>query len=62
MTTTASGAAAGTVYVNAEDPAVLVPKRVGIGWTVNLGNPRVLVATASLLAVAVGAAVVRAVL
>ncbi|MFG3526759.1 DUF5808 domain-containing protein [Streptomyces sp. NPDC047917] len=53
---------AGTVYVNADDPAVLVPKRVGIGWTVNLGNPRVLVATASLLAVAVGAAVVRAVL
>ncbi|WP_072485990.1 DUF5808 domain-containing protein [Streptomyces atratus] len=52
---------AGTVYVNADDPAVLVPKRVGIGWTVNFGNPRSLVAVALVLAVAVGATVVQAV-
>ncbi|GDY29576.1 DUF5808 domain-containing protein [Gandjariella thermophila] len=30
----------GMVYVNREDPAVLVPKRFGYGWTVNFGNPR----------------------
>ncbi|MFF4014819.1 DUF1648 domain-containing protein [Streptomyces sp. NPDC001843] len=30
----------GSVYVNRADPALLVPKRFGIGWTVNLGNPR----------------------
>ncbi|MFF1647782.1 DUF1648 domain-containing protein [Streptomyces sp. NPDC058240] len=52
---------AGTIYVNADDPAVLVPKRVGIGWTVNFGNPRSLVVAALVLAVAVGATVVQAV-
>ncbi|WP_345763999.1 DUF1648 domain-containing protein [Diaminobutyricibacter sp. McL0608] len=30
---------AGSVYVNPADPALLVPKRFGVGWTVNLGNP-----------------------
>ena len=30
----------GSVYVNRADPALLVQKRFGIGWTVNLGNPR----------------------
>lgn len=53
--------AAGTVYVNADDPAILVPKRVGIGWTVNLGNPRSLVVVALVLAVVVGATVVQSV-
>lgn len=28
----------GLVYVNPDDPAVLVPKRFGVGWTVNFGN------------------------
>jgi uncharacterized membrane protein len=28
----------GLVYVNADDPALFVPKRFGIGWAVNLGN------------------------
>ncbi|MDI2129109.1 DUF5808 domain-containing protein [Yinghuangia seranimata] len=31
---------AGIVYVNRQDPALLVRKRFGIGWTVNAGNPR----------------------
>jgi uncharacterized membrane protein len=31
---------AGNLYFNRDDPAVLVPKRFGIGWTVNFGNPR----------------------
>jgi len=34
---------AGLFYVNRNDPAVLVPKRFGIGWTVNLGHPGVAV-------------------
>ena len=29
----------GLLYVNRNDPAVLVPKRFGIGWTLNVGNP-----------------------
>ncbi|WP_441249074.1 DUF1648 domain-containing protein [Kitasatospora sp. McL0602] len=37
---------AGTVYANRQDPALLVPKRLGIGWTVNLGNPRSLLLVA----------------
>lgn len=29
---------AGFFYVNRENPAVLVPKRLGIGWTINFGS------------------------
>jgi uncharacterized membrane protein len=43
----------GLLYVNRADPAVFVPKRFGIGWTVNFGNPRGLLLIAGLLAVAV---------
>ena len=31
---------AGVFYVDADDPSVFVPKRFGIGWTVNYGNWR----------------------
>ncbi len=30
----------GVFYNNPDDPAVFVPKRYGLGWTVNFGNPR----------------------
>jgi uncharacterized membrane protein len=30
----------GIFYVNSSDPSVMVEKRFGIGWTVNLGNPK----------------------
>ncbi len=30
----------GVFYNNPDDPAVFVPKRFGLGWTVNFGNPR----------------------
>ena len=30
---------AGFLYVNRDDPALMVAKRFGVGWTVNLGNP-----------------------
>ncbi|GAB3128065.1 DUF1648 domain-containing protein [Glaciibacter psychrotolerans] len=30
---------AGAFYLNRDDPALWVPKRFGVGWTVNLGHP-----------------------
>lgn len=54
--------AAGLLYVNADDPAVLVPSRVGRGWTVNLGNPRFLAGAAATLTAAGGAAGILALL
>ena len=30
----------GVFYVNAQDPAVFVPKRFGFGWTLNFGRPK----------------------
>jgi uncharacterized membrane protein len=30
----------GVFYNNSDDPAIFVPKRFGLGWTVNLGNPK----------------------
>ena len=30
----------GIFYNNPDDPAVFVPKRYGLGWTVNFGHPR----------------------
>lgn len=30
----------GTFYCNREDPSVFVPKRFGVGWTINIANPR----------------------
>lgn len=30
---------AGIFYNNPDDPAVFVPRRFGLGWTVNFGNP-----------------------
>ena len=30
----------GPFYNNPGDPAVFVPKRFGLGWTVNFGHPR----------------------
>ena len=29
----------GVFYSNPEDPALLVPKRYGVGYTLNFGNP-----------------------
>ncbi|AUG81698.1 hypothetical protein CFP65_7094 [Kitasatospora sp. MMS16-BH015] len=40
----------GTVYLNRQDPALLVPKRFGIGWSLNLGNPRAVLLTVLFLA------------
>lgn len=40
----------GLFYVNRADSALLVPKRFGIGWTVNFGNPRAVALLLVLLA------------
>jgi len=29
----------GLIYMNPDDPRILVPKRIGIGWTLNFGRP-----------------------
>ncbi|HKN54390.1 MAG TPA: DUF5808 domain-containing protein, partial [Amycolatopsis sp.] len=44
---------AGGIYVNRKDPALFLPKRFGIGWTFNFGNPRVLLILAPLVAIVV---------
>jgi hypothetical protein len=40
---------AGVFYTNPADPAVFVPKRLGVGWTLNFGNPRAWIFLASML-------------
>lgn len=33
----------GYFYSNPNDPRIFVPKRIGIGWTVNFGKPYVVI-------------------
>jgi uncharacterized membrane protein len=40
----------GLLYINREDHALLVPRRFGLGWTLNLGNPRAAMLLAAVLA------------
>jgi len=42
---------AGGLYVNPNDPAFLVPKRYGIGWTLNFAHPAAWLLLAALIAV-----------
>lgn len=44
----------GMLYFNPQDPAILVPKRFGIGWTLNFGHWLAWVVVPAILAVAVG--------
>jgi uncharacterized membrane protein len=44
----------GLLYVNRADHAVLVPKRFGVGWTPNFGNPVALAGFVVLLAALIG--------
>jgi len=41
----------GIFYVNRDDPALMVPRRFGLGWTVNLGRPAGIALTIGLLLV-----------
>ncbi|WP_082993012.1 DUF1648 domain-containing protein [Mycobacterium sp. 1245111.1] len=47
----------GLIYVNREDRSLLVPRRFGLGWALNLGNPRVTGLFVGLLAL-IGVAIV----
>jgi len=44
---------AGLIYINREDPALLVPRRFGIGWTLNFGDPRAAMLLAGVVALIV---------
>ena len=44
----------GIIYINRDDPAIMIPKRFGVGWTVNLARPSVIIGTIVLLAIAIG--------
>jgi uncharacterized membrane protein len=43
----------GVIYVNRDDPALFVPKRFGIGWTLNFGRPASWVVLGALVAVVI---------
>jgi uncharacterized membrane protein len=51
----------GVIYVNRDDPAVFVPKRFGVGWTVNLGSAGGIALGVALLLVVAGAIVLAVV-
>ena len=40
----------GLFYINREDQALLVPRRFGLGWTLNFGNPRAAMLLAGVVA------------
>jgi uncharacterized membrane protein len=44
----------GVLYINRDDPALMVEQRFGIGWTLNLGNPRALLILGTLAALTAG--------
>jgi uncharacterized membrane protein len=43
------------LYFNPEDPALFVPVRNGVGWTVNFGRPRAVIFLVIFVVVGVGA-------
>jgi uncharacterized membrane protein len=52
----------GGIYVNPQDPSLLVEKRFGVGWTLNFGNRWGVIALCALLVVVVLAPIVIATL
>jgi uncharacterized membrane protein len=51
----------GLIYINRDDPAIMVGNRFGIGWTPNLGNPKACLLYGGILAAIIALTVVRAV-
>lgn len=47
----------GVIYVNPNDPSVMVERRFGVGWTINLGNPRAILVLMAILLIPVTFAV-----
>lgn len=50
---------AGIVYLNRDDPAVLVSARLTFGWTLNLGNPTARLLIAGVVAVPAGLVTIK---
>ncbi|MFT3916457.1 MAG: DUF5808 domain-containing protein [Anaeromyxobacteraceae bacterium] len=50
--------AGGLFYVNPDDPALFVPKRFGVGYTVNLGRPGGVLALAAMIGIPLAIALV----
>ncbi|MGH3152955.1 MAG: DUF1648 domain-containing protein, partial [Streptosporangiaceae bacterium] len=50
---------AGLFYVNRTDPAIMVTTRIGVGWTLNLGNPAAWLVIAVIIATVAGLGVLR---
>lgn len=48
----------GLFYYNRHDPALFVPKRVGIGWTFNMAHPIEWIISAAIVLVPIGIAVI----
>jgi uncharacterized membrane protein len=53
---------AGLIYVNRDDPAILVGARFGVGWTFNLANPMAWLVIAGIVATPVGLVAIGAAL
>ena len=51
---------AGLLYVNRDDPAVMVGSRFGAGWTFNVGNPTAWLIIAGIIAAPAGLALIAA--
>jgi uncharacterized membrane protein len=51
---------AGLIYVNRDDPAILVGARFGVGWTLNLANPMAWLVIAGIVATPAGLAALAA--
>jgi uncharacterized membrane protein len=49
----------GLIYVNRDDPALMVGNRVGVGWTFNFGNPAAWLICGAIVSVAAGLALIR---
>jgi len=51
----------GLIYINRDDPAIMVGNRFGVGWTPNLANLKACLLYGGILAVIIALVVVRAV-
>lgn len=51
---------AGLLYINRDDPGIMVGARFGIGWTFNFGNPTAWLVVAGIVAVPAGLAAIGA--
>ena len=51
---------AGLIYVNRDDPAILIGARFGVGWTFNLANPMAWLVIAGIVATPAGLAALAA--